>query len=204
MTLNAPTSLRPRRPAPSDQDSIVVLRNAGWADFQRALEMRGDRSVPRIAYLEGSLELGSPSRSHELIKSMIGRLVEAWCFERGVDLTPYGSWTLEDKEALRGLEPDECYVIGDDRDPKRPHLAIEVVWTSGGIDKLEIYRALKVGEVWFWVNDEIRMFTLREGRYEPLEASTVLPGIDLVHFLGFLDVTPMTRAVRDYRASLRT
>jgi hypothetical protein len=31
--------------------------------------------------------------------------------------------------------------------PQVPDIAIEVVWTSGGIDKLEVYRGLDVPEV---------------------------------------------------------
>lgn len=50
----------------------------------------------------------------------------------------------------RGAEPDECYVFGEDPDPERPDLAIEVIWISGGMNKLEIYRALGVAEVWHW------------------------------------------------------
>ena len=42
-------------------DHIVLLRDAAWSDYQRILELRGDRSVPRIAYLNGLLELMSPS-----------------------------------------------------------------------------------------------------------------------------------------------
>ena len=81
---------------------------------------------------------------------MLGRLVEAWCLERGVDITPYGSWTHESKEGARGAEPDECYVLGDDPAPLRCDLAIEVVWSHGGIDKLQIYQKLGVREVWVW------------------------------------------------------
>src|ERR1022692_3115879 len=113
----------------------VVLQEAAWSDYQRILELRGERSVPRLAFLEGALELRSPSRKHEALKSMIGCLVEVWCLERGVEFSAYGSWTLEGKKKDRGLDPDECYVFGDVRDPERPDLAIEVIWTSGGIDK---------------------------------------------------------------------
>jgi len=116
-----------------DHDHIVVLESATWADFQRLLEMRGDRSVPRLAYADGRLEIMTPSRSHESIKSMIGRLVEAWCMERGVDITPYGSWTLEDKHVARGVEPDECYVLGTAEEPDRPDLAIEVNVHAGSV-----------------------------------------------------------------------
>jgi hypothetical protein len=51
---------------------------------------------------------------------------------------------LEDKQVERGVEPDECYVLGDVAEPARPDLAIEVVWSSGGINELEIYRKLGV------------------------------------------------------------
>jgi len=35
-------------------------------------------------------------------------------------------------------------IIGADQSTKRPNLAIEVIWTSGGINKLEIYKRLGV------------------------------------------------------------
>lgn len=184
-------------------DHIIVLQEATWADFQRILEIRGDRSVPRLTYLEGALELMTPSRTHESLKSMIGRLVEAWCLEKGVSITPYGSWLIESKADDRGVEPDECYVLGDDADPQRPHVAIEVIWTSGGLNKLEVYRKLGVKEVWVWRDASIRLFSLRGAEYVPIERSEVMSGIDLEVLLRFVSVRPMTRAVTEYRAALR-
>jgi Uma2 family endonuclease len=186
-------------PAP---DSIISLSGATWADYQRVLELRGDRSVPRVAYLEGQLELMSPSLSHEAIKSMLGRLVEAWCLERGVEITPYGSWTHESKSSSRGVEPDECYVLGDNAEPERCDLAIEVIWTSGGLDKLEIYRKLGVREVWIWKAGALSLYELQDEQYEPIVSSGVFPGIDIDQLLRFVEVRPMTRAVRQYRAQL--
>ena len=55
-------------------DDIIVLRDVTWADYQRLLEIRGERPVPRLTYLEGALELMTPSRPHESLKSMIGCL----------------------------------------------------------------------------------------------------------------------------------
>jgi Uma2 family endonuclease len=189
----------PPLPAP---DSIVTLHGATWADFQRVLELKGDSSVPRVAYLEGVLQLMTPSHTHEAVKSMIGHLVEAWCMEKGVDITPYGSWTHESKESDRGVEPDECYVLGDDRKPERAHLAIEIFWTSGSINKLEIYRKLGVREIWIWKPGSLALFKLVDEQYEAISASEVLPGIDMDEPLEFIDVRPMTRAVREYRARL--
>ena len=90
--------------------------------------MRGDHSAPRISYLEAMVEIMTPSRHHEGIKSLIGRLVEAYCLDEGVLFMPHGSWTLKSRSKQRGAEPDECYVFGG-QDASRPHLAIEVEWT---------------------------------------------------------------------------
>ena len=187
-----------------DHDNIVVFDGFTWGDFQRLLSIRGDRPVPRLAYLEGQVEIMTPSRSHESIKSVLGCLLEAWCLERGVEFSPYGSWTLEDKEVERALEPDECYVFGEDEEPKRPDLAIEVVWTSGGIDKLEIYRKLDVREVWWWEAGRLTLYALRGEQYEEIPASEVLPDVDLPELLRFLDVKPTSRAIREYRRALQS
>ncbi len=64
--------------------------------------------------------------------------------------------TLKSPPSQSGLKPDECYLVGD-QDKAVPVLAIEVVWTSGGIDKLEIYKRLGVGEVWFWKASRIEV-----------------------------------------------
>ena len=106
------------------EDKIVVLRGLRWSDYQRMLEVRGDAAVPRLAYMDGELEITTPSRPHESIKSRIGRLVEVWCLEKGIEFSPYGPWTLEKKAAERGLEPDECYVFGQAPSPNDP------IWRS--------------------------------------------------------------------------
>lgn len=181
----------------------MVIHDATWADYQRHLELRGEKAVPRLTYLEGALEIMTPSRPHEWQKSIIGCLVEAWCFEKGVDISPYGSWTLEKKEADRGAEPDECYVVGDIAEPTVPDLAIEVVWTSGGLNKLEVYRKLDVREVWIYKRGTFSLHALRGDRYETITESEVLPGIDLVLLAAHIDIKPMTRAVRAFRDALR-
>jgi Uma2 family endonuclease len=184
-------------------DHIVVLRGAEWSDYQRVLELRGERPVPRLAFLEGALQLTTPSREHETLKSLIGQLVEVWCLERGVEFSAAGSWTLEDKASERGVEPDECYVFGASRDADRPDLAIEVIWTSGGLDKREIYRALSVREVWFWRKGRLTAHALRADGYEEITASEVLPGIDLSELCRFLDRPTASQAIRDYRSTLQ-
>jgi Uma2 family endonuclease len=188
---------------PSVEDTILLLPNATWSDYQRHMEMRGDKSAPRIAFLEGTIEIVSPSRTHEEVKSLIGCLVELWCLEKNIEFQTLGSWTLEKKEVERGVEPDECYVFGREKSVARPDLAIEVVWTSGGLNKLEIYRKLDVKEVWFWRRGSITIHVLRDETYEQVSSSVALPGIDVVELAAFLDRPSTSQAMRDYREQIR-
>ena len=187
----------------TDRDQYVVLRGATWADYQRLQAIRGEKAVPRLTYLQGVLEIMSPSRSHETIKSIIGRLVEAWCLEHDVEFSAYGSWTIENKQLERGAEPDECYVFGQVAEPSCPDLAIEVVWTSGGINKLEIYRKLGVREVWYWKKSVIQPYILRGSLYEAAPQSEVLPHIDLQQLAQHLDHPTTSQAIKAYRATFR-
>ena len=130
----------------------------------------------------------SPSSSHERIKSLIGQLLETWALHAGVEVSAYGSWTLRDKAVDRGAEPDECYVVGEigDEDPERPDLAIEVIRTHGGLDKLSVYAPLRIPEVWVWEDGRLAVHVLEEGRYVARERSALLPDLDVSHLATFL------------------
>lgn len=204
MTAAQPQVSLPIRPGEyiPTADQRVVVYGVSWAHYEAYLAMRGEKSVPRIAYLRGTLELMSPSRDHERITSWIGRLIEVYAEERNVQLAPYRSWTLKHPEQA-GAEPDECYIFGSDETKDRPDLVIEVVWTSGGLDKLEIYRALGIAEVWFWLDEHIEVHALHEGGFERVEQSRWLPELDLALLCSFLD-RPFAEAKREFRAALRS
>jgi Uma2 family endonuclease len=185
----------------TDADSIVVLHDISWEDYERLVEMRGDHSAPRISYLEGEVEIMSPSRDHESIKSYIGGLLEIWCIDRGIEVKPVGSWTLKKEAKRRGVEADECYIFGTEK-RDRPHLAIEVEWMRAGIDTLAIYEKLGVEEVWYWRKGVIEVYVLSEGRLVRADRSRLLPELDLDLLASVLDRDTLTQAVRDFRKAL--
>ncbi len=174
-----------------------------WAHYEVQLALRGEKSVPRLAYLEGALEIMSPSKDHERIRGYLGRLIEAYALERGLRLTPYGSWTLKSAPRQAGLEPDECYILGADQSKDMPDLAIEVVLTSGGLDKLEIYRGLGVGEVWFYRAGQLEAYVLDDDRYKQVSGSRVFPELDLALVASLLDQPTAMDAVQAFRERLR-
>ena len=158
-------------------DERVVMHDVSWDAFESILRERGDVSGPRVTYLEGTLELMSPSRDHEVIRKRFSVVVEAYLNQLKIVYEGAGAWLLKNAPKQAGLEPDECYILHDVSKP-RPDLALEVVWTSGGIDKLEVYRRLGVGEVWFWSDDEVTVHVLTGAGYELRSASACLPGFD--------------------------
>jgi Uma2 family endonuclease len=166
-------------PAPDPIDQRIVLRDIAWADYQRLLDQRGEGSVPRLTYLDGELELMTPSVDHEGLKTGLGRLIEAYAEMSGIPLEGFGSWTLRSELQRRGVEADECYAIGPlSGTPEIPDFAIEVIWTRGGIDKLEVYRGLGVWEVWISQARRLRFNGLDNDGYRTAARSRFLPGLD--------------------------
>jgi Uma2 family endonuclease len=196
-----------RPPAPryqEERDQIVVIGNVPWSQYESLLRTRGEQRRPRYAYLDGVLEIMTTSLAHELDKKLLARLLEIFALETRVELIGAGETTWRRKAKKAGAEADECYFI--DKVKGAPQLAVEVVHTSGGIDKLEVYRRLGVCEVWFWISGRFWLYTLVDGTYEEIRASRLLPDFDfdtITHLLMTRDDDAQTETVRRYRASLR-
>ncbi|MBI5496803.1 MAG: Uma2 family endonuclease [Deltaproteobacteria bacterium] len=198
----AAAALRPEYAAAHEErDQRVFLRGLSWSQFESFMRLKGDAPVPRITFLDGVLEMMSPSRAHESVKSALGRMVEAYCFEHDIRFTAVGSWTLKSRPRRRAVEPDECYIIGEDKN--RPDLAIEVIHTSGGLDKLEVYAALGVAEVWLFEGGKLDVHRLKGGRYHPVQRSVCLPGLDLGALVRCAAEPTTYDAVRRFRRGLR-
>jgi Uma2 family endonuclease len=190
---------------PHTTDQVVVLYQIPWDQYDGLCVARENTAGPRMAYLDGALEIMSPSPRHEYEKKLIARLVEAYAEDQGLSLNGFGSTTYRRKAKEAGLEPDECYCLGPAK--KFPDLAIEVLHTNGGVDKLEIYRRLKVAEVWYWAKGQFWIYVLDPSRraYDLCERSAVLPRLDLEEVTRIVDTTDeshQTEAVRAYRHSL--
>jgi Uma2 family endonuclease len=128
----------------------------------------------------------SPSARHEKLKKRLATLIEFYLIKKRIQHTPMGSTTIRNKLKKAGAEPDECYCIGEEKNI--PDLAIEVIITSGSIDKLETYRRLGVAEVWLWEINRLKLYHLREETpsiflsthgYEQITVSELLPELDI-------------------------
>lgn len=196
----AASQLYPVAPLAVEAEQRILLSGVPWATYVMLRDSIESASV-RMTFLEGWLEIMSPSRQHEVEKKQIARLLELFCLERDIPLFGYGSTTFRKEEKQRGLEPDECYSRGADKDI--PDVALEVVKTPGRIDKLDIYRHLGVREVWVFEAGKLRVLSLRGATYERVENSEVFPELDLLHLASFAQRTDQHVALREFRATLR-
>ena len=148
-----------------------------WEQFEALESLIKDAPGLRITYLDGCVEFMTTGEPHEIFKKMLAILLEAYFFEKGIKFIPVGNTTRRDKTQDVSFEPDESYYLGDKK--THPDLAIEVTITSGGIDKLEKYKRLKIAEVWFWENNQLAVYRLRDDDYEQVSRSEFLPELDL-------------------------
>ena len=118
-----------------------------------------------------------PGRFHELFRSVIGMLIEAYLFDREINFLPTGSMTQK-VEKVASAEADESYEIGEFK------LSVEVRVTSGSLLKLRTYKVLGVHEVWFWEDGVLAIYHLKNDEYEKCDSSQIpeLSGIDMAVF----------------------
>jgi Uma2 family endonuclease len=185
----------------SIEEQRIIINNVTWQQYETLRATLDDIPGLRMTYLEGTLELMNPSKKHELDKKTIARLVEIYVLEMDIDLTGYGSTTFRKQIKARGLEPDECYCFGQIKEV--PDIAIEVILSSGGIDKLSVYQGLAIPEVWFWQNNQFAVYHLRQEGYELINRSEFLPELDLTVLAQYVQLPHQTQAVKAYRDSLR-
>lgn len=185
----------------------VFLANVSWADYERIAGLRGEASVPRLTYLEGVLELMSPGRKHEGDKTKLARLLWVYFEHLAVEVEGVGSLTVKNEGAHRGAEPDECFVFGsvpeDEDAPIAPDLVVEIVHTSGGLDKLAVWHGLGAKEVWCWSRkSQLEVYVRRGARFERADASALVPGLDLALLTRCMLEPTQVAAVRTLRAAL--
>jgi Uma2 family endonuclease len=197
--MTAITLANPRKKNP------LLFEGLTWREF-KAVEQLLDRPGYRLSFLDGVLEIVQvPSEAHETIKKRIAALLEFFLLMAGFDFTPTGSMTLESETGQVKREADESYRLTAGR--SRPDLAIEVVFTSGGLNKLEAYKRLKVAEVWFWEDGVLKVYCLRgegdELYYEQMQKSEVVPGIDLDLLLRCINMANHVEAVRAWQQTIQ-
>ena len=179
----------------------VILPNISWQQYESLSATLGDYPRLRLIYLTGTLEIFMPSSEHEMIKKVIARLIERYAEEMDIPLHGYGSTTFRQVSQAKGLEPDECYCVGELKE--LPDLAVEVNLTSGGIDKLDIYRGLGIPEVLIWQDRQLTLYSLRGECSEQIQSSQFFPQLDLSLLTRYVRPQEQPQAVKEFLPAIR-
>ena len=161
----------------------IIYRRITWQQFKLIQAGFAESPGIRLFYYRGAIEIFMPGREHEVFSRLIGFLIGLFCLEKNVEFEPTGSMTQE-REGEVSAQADESYCFGLSK--PIPNLVIEVVFTSGGIQKLQCYQALQVSEVWFWQDGLFSLYRLRQNHYEKTTRSEIPE-------LASLDMNLLTR-----------
>jgi Uma2 family endonuclease len=151
-----------------DKDKTIVLADMTWDNYQELLEKNSNY---RISYFAGIITIMSPSRNHERIAETISILINAYCRKNKINYFALGSSDIK-IPPVSGKQPDTSYCFESEKEI--PDLAVEVVFSSGGMADLEKYQVLKVKEVWFWENNKIQFYYLKDSGYVEIKTSNCL------------------------------
>jgi len=181
-------------------DAVVVFRHVGWEDYEELLAQVGEASGLRLSYDDGILTAMTLGTEHEKYARFIEKLLTVLSLKKRIAILSFGAATIKRPSQRKGLEPDACFYVqraeelGNrvqldfEHDPP-PDVAVEIDVHHSSEEKLSIYEALGVPEVWRYDGQRLRMFVLRGVGYEEVERSQALPvltGEVLTEFLARL------------------
>lgn len=169
-----------------------LLLHGNWQDYKRFRDARGENyPALKITYNRGRLELMTVSNEHERYKKFIARMIELLSFATGGEIVCCGQMTIDREDLDRGFEADECYYVQNakqmreirklnfDIDPP-PDLAVEIEISRSLADRLDIYAAMRIPEIWRYDGEALCVLHLhKDGDYEEKNTSLAFPGLDL-------------------------
>ena len=184
----------------TESQYFVFPNRYSWKEFKTLSALVGDSRNIHLNYLDGVIEIMTTSAAHEIIVHLLSMLLGIYFAEKDIDFIPTGSATLESEAKGASVEPDLSFCFGNklgDRD-----LAIEVIFTSGNVAKLERYRRFNTKEVWFWEDGKFSLYRLRESGYEAIAQSECLPNLDLELLARCLLMAEPKSALKAFRQKL--
>jgi Uma2 family endonuclease len=185
----------------SQPRAAKVIHDLTWNQFEELDRSLEDLAGIKLIYLDGTVEVMPVSEEHENFKVLFRRLLEAYFELFGIRFYGRGSATMGTEAIKARNEPDEAYTL--EQKKSYPDLVIEITVTSGGVNKLEVYRRLGVAEVWFWEDGTLTIYKLQNDRYEKTKQSDLLPKFPIELFCRYMTYYDQYDAVREFRAALQ-
>lgn len=178
-------------------ETRTLLQNISWQTFKTMLAEMGDERNSRLAYDNGIVEIMTPLMPHENSNRIIEGFVLVLCEEFDLEVKSTGSLTLTRDDLEHGGEPDSSFYIQNESivrdfeninletDPP-PDLVVEVEYSRSKIDKLSLYASMKIPEFWRYNGTVLRIYTLNNGQYTPVETSPTFAPVPISEIPRFI------------------
>ncbi len=210
----APTGSRTRVAASTG----LVFHGVTWDDYEAMLRIVGERRI-RVTYDQGRMEVFMPSFRHDNDAYLLGRMVDMLTEELEIDMEGGGTTTHKRQDLGKGVEPDQCYWLRENAlrvrgkrqldlkvDPV-PDLIIEVDVTRTSLDRIKIFAAMRVPEVWRSEGRTLQFLHLQaNGTYRRRTTSRNFPTLPVSAVARFLKegrTADKMLWIRSFRAFLR-
>jgi Uma2 family endonuclease len=183
-------------------DAVVTFNDVGWDEYEELLEQVGEAEHLRISYDDGVLQVMTLSSEHEKYARFLESLMTAIRLRLRINILSFGSATMRKGGQRKGNEPDACFYVQSAHrignrvqldfaiDPP-PDIAVEVDVHHDSRNKLAIYAALAVPELWRFDGDALTVYLLEKDSYRESASSLALPMLT-------------SRVLTDVLAQLRT
>lgn len=186
------------KPQLANGEQRLLVYDITWQQYQDIGEALRDRPI-YLTYDRGKLEIMVVGTTHERFKGLFPMLIVALAESVNRTIGSFGSFTHQRKDLKRGLEPDQCFYIAHFADvcgkkdidllhDPPPDLAVEIEISHRLLDRIGIYEALKVPELWRFDGERLTVLLLTEGRYQEGERSASFPEIPVGELPRFLPV----------------
>jgi Uma2 family endonuclease len=191
----------------------VILPNISWQTYQLLLRDFEQEPAVRLTYDQGALEIRMPLDPHETYKKLLGRLIEAATEELNIEIRSLGSRTCDREDLAKGIEPDQCYYIQNEALVRGiaqidlnqfppPDLALEIDITSSSINRMSIYAALGIPEIWRYDGQNLSILRLQDGKYISQYRSSAIPSLmaaDILRFLALSNTVGENSLIKQFR-----
>jgi Uma2 family endonuclease len=197
------------------REQRFVLPNLSWAEYRAFANTIGERRI-RLTYDRGKLEFMTLSHGHERLSNLLGRLIEIVTEELNRPIQSGGSTTVGREDLDRAIEPDQCYYLDNEplvrdkdeidlaTDPP-PDLVVEIGISRSSLNRMGIYAAFGVPEVWRLDGERLSVYQLADaGTYHETGHSRHFPHLPIAGIADFLrrrttmDETNLVRAFRHW------
>lgn len=209
-----------KKPIPGEQR--VILPDISWQQFETLLGELGDERTTYLTLDRKRLELMTPTEEHRRCNQLIESLILLLADELNLPVKSIGAVMLKRADLLLATEPDASYyfqrpvpldsrVVDLLRDAA-PDLVVEVAITKSAINKLPIYAAMEIPEVWRYVTQageeallkgRLTFYQLQGDRYVETTHSQAFPSLPsdrIISFLEHSDAIGLPQALRTLRA----